>query len=96
MPRLQTYTRYITQEYIQSHSELQLEVCTREPDELWWQDGFVFKVFKPLYGIPDSGLHWYLTYLTHNLDTFKMNKARMDICVLLRRQNNSLEGLILL
>lgn len=38
-------------------------------------------VVSPLYGIPERGLHWYLTYLDHHLHTPGMKKTRMNPCL---------------
>lgn len=57
-------------------------------------EGYVLKVVKPLYGIPESGLHWYLTYLNHHLRTLGMKRSRVDLCVLYRRTGSKLEGVI--
>ena len=96
LPHLKPFTRDITQAYIQSHTDLEREVYIRAPRELGLPEGYILKVVKPLYGIPESGLHWYLTYLAHHLDTLHMTRARCDPCVLIRRSNDRLDGLILL
>lgn len=44
---------------------------------------------KPLYGIPESVIHWYLTYISHHLDFLGMRSSLSDPCVLLWR---SVEG----
>ena len=96
MPKMNKYTRDITQAYIQSRSQLEREVYIRAPTELGLEPCYVLHVVKPLYGIPESGLHWYLTYLAHHLGTLHMFRSKCDPCVLIRRSNNTLDGLILL
>lgn len=64
--------RHITQTYIQYHADLYRTVYIRAPRELNLTPGFVLKVVEPLYGIPETGLHWYLTYLSHHLETLGM------------------------
>ena len=66
------------------------------PSELGLPSGYALKVLKPLYGIPESGLHWYLTYLSHHLDTLDMIRTTVDPCVLVRKVNGTLDGLIIL
>lgn len=95
-PHMESYTRDITQAYVQSNTMLERNVYIKAPPELDLPDGFVLKVVKPLYGIPESGLHWYLTYLTHHLDTLHMTRSKSDPCVLIKRSKGQLEGLILL
>lgn len=55
-------------------------------------EGYVLKVVKPLYGIPESELHWYLTYLHHHIDELGMTRSRADPCVLYRRTGTTLDG----
>lgn len=57
-----TYTRDVTQAYIQFKTELEREVYIRAPKEPFFPQGQVLRVVKPLYGIPESGINWYLTY----------------------------------
>lgn len=42
----------------------------------------VIKVVKTLYGIPESGLHWYLTYIDHHVTRLEMKKAKVDSLLL--------------
>ena len=96
LPNMKVYTRDVTQAYIQSRSRLEREVYIRAPKEMELKDGYVLRVIKPLYGIPESGLHWYLTYLAHHLDSLGMKRTRVDPCVLIKGGNNSIDGLIIL
>lgn len=50
----------------------------------------VLRVVKPLYGIPDSGLHWYLTYLEHHLVRIGMEISVVDPFALIKRRHNQL------
>lgn len=47
----------------------------------------VLKVVKNFYGIPKSGLHWYLTSLNRHLTNLRMNQVNADTCVLVRHSN---------
>lgn len=38
----------------------------------------VVKVVNPLYGIPESWLQWYLTYLEHHIIKLGMIRSRLD------------------
>lgn len=55
-------------------------------------DTTVLQVLKPLYGIPQSGLHWYLAYVEHHLEHFGMERIRADPCIIIRRCNDKIEG----
>lgn len=91
---MNTYSHKISKDYIQLHSELEREVFIRALNELNLSLGFVINVLKPLYEIPESGLNWYLTYLRHYLDTFQITRAKSDPCVLIRRNEGIMDGLI--
>lgn len=56
----------------------------------------VLKVVRPLYGIPESGLHWYLTYLENHVDNLGMNRTKADPCVTWKSKGNCIQGLIVL
>lgn len=90
------FTRDITQAYIQSGTALELEVYIAAPKELDLGNEIVLRVMKQLYGIPESGIHWYLTYLEYHVDRVGMQRTRADPCVLYGRQSGQLEGLVLL
>lgn len=77
MNDMKSYTRDITQAYVQSRSTLKRDVEILAPAEIHLPSGQVLKVVKPLYGISESGLHWYLTYLEHHLDVLKMHSSRI-------------------
>lgn len=73
-----------------------MTVYIRAPEELVLAPGYVLCVVKPLYAISESGLHLYLKYLAHHLDTLYMTRSKCDTCVRIRRTNDNLDGLILL
>jgi hypothetical protein len=41
---------------------------------------------RPLYGIPDSGLLWFLTYTAHHKDVFGMTQCRADKCMMVESE----------
>lgn len=45
----------------------------------------VLKVVRPLYGIPESGLHWYLTYIDRHTERLGIIRATIDTCILFKR-----------
>lgn len=95
-PDLDPFLRVIIQAYIQSLSKLERRIFIRAPKEMDLPEGYVLEVVKPLYGIPESGLHWYMSYLTHHLESLNMVKSKVDPCVLIKRTNDKLTGMILL
>lgn len=56
---------------------------------------YVLEIVKPLYGIPESGLHWYLTYLAHHIEHLGMIRSTVDPCVLIKRNESGPSGLVL-
>lgn len=64
--------------------------------EIGLPDLIVLQVIKPLYGIPESGLHWYLTYLEYHIDELKMVRTKADTFFLIKRNDEGIEGMVLL
>jgi len=58
-PEGQAYLRDVTQAYTQSKSELERDVFLEPPPEMNLPSGKVLLAVKPLYGVPESGLHWF-------------------------------------
>lgn len=56
----------------------------------------VLKAIKPLYGIPQSGLYWYLTYLDYHVETPNMVQSRVDPCLLFQLNENLLPVLVIM
>lgn len=59
--------------------------------ELRLQQDMLLKIVRPLYGVPEIGLHWYLTYIEHLESTLGMGRTSADSCVLVRRTEEELE-----
>lgn len=60
------YLRDISQAYVQSTTKINREFYVRPPPELDLQCKLL-KIEKPLYGIPEAGNHWFVTYQTHHV-----------------------------
>lgn len=89
MTNMGTYTRDITQAYIQSHTELERDVYIRALPELELPPDYVLEVVNPLRGINESGLHWYVTNMSHHRETLHMEKAQANPCVLIRKRGGT-------
>lgn len=63
------FKREVIKVCVQSQTALERPVYIRPPAELNLPAEVVLKVVKPMYGIPESGFHRYLTYLEHHLET---------------------------
>lgn len=54
------------------------------------------KVIKTLYGIPEPGLHWYLTYIDYHIRRLQMKKSKGESCLLMHKGANGSTGLAML
>ena len=43
----------------------------------------------PLYGIAESGNHWWSTYYKHHLDNLSMQALTFDLCLLISQSSKS-------
>lgn len=93
---MNSYSRNVTQAYIQSTTSLDHDVFIRAPLELETTSGEVLQVVKPLYSIPEPGLHWHLNHLHHHLENFGMSRVRADPFILFRPIYGNFNGLVLL
>jgi hypothetical protein len=85
------YTRDISQAYTQSITRLQRKIFIQAPKELNLAPGTVLQVNRPLYGIPEAGNHWFLTYQTHHIEQLGLTVSTFDPCLLYRE--NAVVGL---
>lgn len=56
----------------------------------------LLEVFRPLHGIPDIHLPWYLTYTHQQVDQMGVFLATTEPCVLIHREEDVLSGLVTL
>lgn len=88
-----SYVRDISQAYIQSETMLQRLVYLRPPPEMGLRNDQLLLAKKPLYRIPESGLHWFATYHRHHIEKLRMKACKSDPCVLFKPQpSNQNEG----
>ena len=53
----------------------------------------VMKATRPLYGILESGFHWYLTYHSHDERNLKMTQVSFDNSLLYKSSQGTIQGL---
>ncbi len=94
--RMKLWTRDVTQAFVQSKSELRRPVYMRPPKEMQVPSGQVVKVVKPLYGVPESPMHWYTTYVEHNKTKLGMKQIPIDPCLMFSRTAGKLSGILAL
>lgn len=92
-PQNQAYTRDISQAYIQSSTELERSVYLRPPLEMNLDKNHLLLAKRPLYGIPESGLHWFLTYHKHHTKGLQMKNTTVDKCLLYTNHSSALHGI---
>ena len=80
--------RDITQAYTHSETTLDRLVLAKLPVELKekYPEGTIMRVIKPLYGIAESGVHWWTTYQNHHRDLLGMTTSSFDPCLLITNQ----------
>ncbi|CDF37987.1 unnamed protein product [Chondrus crispus] len=88
----QSYIRDISQAYLQSESPLERQIFLRPPKEMNLGADVVLCVLKPLYGVPESRLHWFVTYWTHHRERLSMKSTTGDPCLLYRSGDMHAEG----
>lgn len=93
---MEMFTRDVTQVSIQSDTPLESHVYIAAPAEMKLPPDTVLKVVHPLYGISESGLHWYQTYSNHHIDHMNMFRTTIDPCVLVQHSGKKLTGLVIL
>lgn len=71
-PNMTLCTRDVAQTYVQRNKTLQRPVYMETPDKMNIPGNVVIQVLRPLYGIPERGLHWYLTYLEYHMEALGM------------------------
>jgi hypothetical protein len=79
------WLRDITQAYVQSTTHLNRLILARIPKEIahLYPEGTIMKVLKPLYGIPEAGTHWWVTYNKHHKEKLSMESSTYDPCLLI-------------
>ena len=89
-PEHDLFIRDISMAYIQSDRALGRDVFVRAPKELELEEGMLLKVYKPLYGIPESGKHWFGTYHSHHIEKLSMIETTADRCLLYKREDGNI------
>lgn len=75
---MRVFSLDVTQAYIQTRKPLSRPVYIKVRPEMEFPEDAVLLVVKQLYGIPDRGLHWYITYLEYLVRQLGMFRTRMD------------------
>lgn len=97
-PKHLVKVRDITQAFARAKTLVQRRVVCEPPKELNLPAGTVLVIVRPLYGLSEAALHWYLTYRTHHIDSLDMKSTILDSCFFFKRSDSSLtpDGLVAL
>ena len=79
------WLRDITQAYVQAKTHLNRTILAYIPKELEskFPPQTIMHLVKPLYGIPEAGLHWWVTYFKHHTNKLLMETSTYDPCLLI-------------
>ncbi|KJZ68527.1 hypothetical protein HIM_12082 [Hirsutella minnesotensis 3608] len=90
------FLRDITQAYIQSKTPLNRTILARLPAELVprYPPDTIIHVILPLYGIAESGLHWFVTYYRHHRERLGMTHSTFDPCLLISNDQAAGFGMV--
>lgn len=86
---LNLFLRDISQAYVQAITTINRDIYVLPPSELGLDKDKILKVEKPLYGLAESGNHWYITYHNHHTKTLGMTPSTHDSCLLYRNMSHS-------
>lgn len=88
--------RDITQAYPQLQTELTRIVLAFVLKELRdkYPPDTLMRVILPLYGVPESGLHWYNTYQPHHLKKLVMTTSTYDPCLMITKGTKEEFGMV--
>lgn len=77
--------RDITQAYVQSQDKLSRTIIARPPKEMehLLPKDAILEILGPLYGIAESGTHWWKTYHSHHRERLGMIPSSYDPCLLI-------------
>jgi len=90
---LSLFTRDISQAYVSTGTDLLRKVYLIPPKELQMNPDIVWEVQKPLYGLPESGVHWFECYVGHHEGKLGMIRTEVDPCLLYKKDKDRLVSL---
>lgn len=88
--------RDITQAYVQAGTPLARMIFAYPPKEIrhLFLEGAVFLVRLPLYGIPESGMHWYRRYSKFHLVDLYIETSIYDPCLFVTHEKEGPFGIV--
>ena len=88
--------RDITQAYVQAETRLLRDIFAWPPEEIAgdFPPSTIFMVVLPLYGIPESGNHWFNTYHKYHVENLQMETSTYDPCLLISTKESHEFGVV--
>lgn len=90
------FIRDVSQAFVCAEYDLLRDAFVVPPKELNLPKNVLWRLKKPLYGLPESGLLWYETYRRHHEMRLQMATAITDPCLLSSHDHEGLQGLVCL
>eukprot|EP00171_Calliarthron_tuberculosum_P022600 IDg22600t1 len=88
-------SRDVIRAFLRSKTKLRRPIYMRAPKEMRLKSGQIIKVLRPLYGMPESPIHWYKTYLDHHREEMQMKQTSLDPCLLFKHDvSGNLAGIL--
>jgi hypothetical protein len=87
--RLPLLTRDVSQAYVSSESLLSREIYIIPPRALNLDKDILWRVLKPLYGLPESGLHWFERFRRYHQRQLGMTADVVDPCLYVKQMRTS-------
>jgi len=82
IPNWSIYLRDVVQAYTQSTTELNRKIFVKPVPEFGYSNDTILRVHRPLYGVPEAGLHWFQTYHGFHTKSLSMTASAHDMCLL--------------
>lgn len=86
------YLRDITQAYTQSATTLRQNIFLKPAIEFVLSNEMVIRVNRPLYGVPEAGLHCFKTYHKFHTSELNMKSSAHDLCLLYTKNTIDLDN----
>ncbi len=90
------FTRDISKAYTQSDTCIQSDVFVVPPVEFRVDETIVLNVKRPLYGLPEAGVHWFATSHRHHVQRLHMQDSAQDKCLLWTERDSPARGIVCL
>lgn len=92
--RMSLYVRDVTKAFVMSKTELRRPIYMTLPKEMRLENGKGFRVVSLVYGMPEAPVHWFKTYIDYHREKLNMRGATIDPCLMYRRSETGLDGVI--